>query len=968
MTWFLKKRVEEETTPLEGNLPSSGQQFIAGAKLAYQKTDAWFRKSRLENEILDPMIERLGGPEAIVPRTPEEWRRYLNKETRPDYVLDRAQDLMRMSPEDWGDLPRDRNQFDALRNQRDLAEEEETQALLARGDSPFAQFAGSMAGYMTDETSLPFLFMGGSLAKGLGRFVLAEAALGAAGEVPAGLREGARAERLGQEAPDFANQVATGALFGGAFGAVLGGGAKALEYLAARQAGDLANRPPGAAGVDVDAETQAAERAYRAGADLSVTPPTAFSRVVEAGSGYTVVTDGQGRMLRREGTRAWRNNNPGNIEYGKFAQSMGAIGSDGRFAVFPTYADGRRAKEQLLWGTASYRNLTIRGAISRYAPSFENDTAAYARTVASAIGVSADTPMASLSGAQRKTMLDAMEKVEGFRAGKENGVQASHSAADYEPVTGGGRSGGFAGGGVDGGATGRRRGPTEFYEVTTPAGRRVDVQYRVRDMGELLAAEGDLQPRDRSRAASDEQIAKIAAQLDASRLMPGPESDRGAPVIGPDRVVESGNGRVAALRLASETNPDGYAQYVQAIRDAGYDIPEGVKRPVLVAERTSEMTPDERRAFIRESNTSAIARMSATEQARFDGAGMTQAQFDAFQPGRRIGGAENAEFIRRMFAGMTAEERAPLMTRDGALSVEGLRRVRAALFARAFEADDLLQLATETENRSVMNLIRMLEDLAPDWAFFRSLVDAGMVRPEFDITAQLMDAIRIIAKARVENREGQSVIGAIRDRLDQGDMFAERDILTEALIEVFYKGDRARNPDLSGDILQRYAAEAANVGRADMDDLADAVSPVQVLDRAIAAAEGGTPFAPLPPRMQPEAAPLDVAGFDAAPFADGTAGRQLDQFNRAREDALLGEADEVAPVQGQARSAQEETADRLLNRGLTAGKLREMELKLGQDGDNVQILRGDEIARNLQAWSQLEDIAETCRIVRGGRE
>ncbi len=37
------------------------------------------------------------------------------------------------------------------------------------------------------------------------------------------------------------------------------------------------------------------------------------------------------------GTRAWRNNNPGNIRPSQFSYKNGAIGSAGGFAIFPTY-------------------------------------------------------------------------------------------------------------------------------------------------------------------------------------------------------------------------------------------------------------------------------------------------------------------------------------------------------------------------------------------------------------------------------------------------------------------------------------------------------------------------------------------------------------------------------------------------------------------------------------------------------
>lgn len=139
--------------------------------------------------------------------------------------------------------------------------------------------------------------------------------------------------------------------------------------------------------------------------------------VVDAGAGYTVVTTEDGTTERRTGTRAWRNNNPGNIEYGSFAKSMGAVGSDGRFAVFRSYDEGVAAKEALLFNSKGYSGKTILQAISRYAPSFENDTEAYASTIAAAAGVDINTPLADLSPEQRKLLLKAMERVEGYKTG-----------------------------------------------------------------------------------------------------------------------------------------------------------------------------------------------------------------------------------------------------------------------------------------------------------------------------------------------------------------------------------------------------------------------------------------------------------------------------------------------------------------------------------------------------------------------
>lgn len=48
------------------------------------------------------------------------------------------------------------------------------------------------------------------------------------------------------------------------------------------------------------------------------------------------------------GSRSHRNNNPGNIKFGEFALKHGAIGNDGKFAVFPTLEVGKNA-QRALW-------------------------------------------------------------------------------------------------------------------------------------------------------------------------------------------------------------------------------------------------------------------------------------------------------------------------------------------------------------------------------------------------------------------------------------------------------------------------------------------------------------------------------------------------------------------------------------------------------------------------------------------
>jgi len=143
-----------------------------------------------------------------------------------------------------------------------------------------------------------------------------------------------------------------------------------------------------------------------------------YGQVLGAGKGWTRVdVPGLGAVTVR-GDRSTRNHNPGNIEFGNYARSMGAIGTDGRFAVFPSREVGLAAQAGLLFNSKSYRDLTLAQAISRYAPAFENNTKAYASAVARAAGVSLNTKMKDIPVDLRDDILGAMHAVEGNRPAK----------------------------------------------------------------------------------------------------------------------------------------------------------------------------------------------------------------------------------------------------------------------------------------------------------------------------------------------------------------------------------------------------------------------------------------------------------------------------------------------------------------------------------------------------------------------
>lgn len=120
--------------------------------------------------------------------------------------------------------------------------------------------------------------------------------------------------------------------------------------------------------------------------------------------------------VRSGETRAWRNNNPGNIRNTDFAKRRGSLGKAGGFAVFPNEATGRQAVVDLL-STDTYQSLTINGAINRYAPSIENSTRNYQTLIQNFTGLDGGTILNTLNTQQLNGAANAIGRVEGWRVG-----------------------------------------------------------------------------------------------------------------------------------------------------------------------------------------------------------------------------------------------------------------------------------------------------------------------------------------------------------------------------------------------------------------------------------------------------------------------------------------------------------------------------------------------------------------------
>ncbi len=131
-------------------------------------------------------------------------------------------------------------------------------------------------------------------------------------------------------------------------------------------------------------------------------------------------------MSAKNNTRGFRNNNPGNIRLSKAAW-IGEIrpGRDKAFCTFETIYHGYRALLKLLRNySLLHRCKTVREMITRWAPSSENNTEAYIRTVCSRTGMLDSHAIDIDSKREMCKLAEAISFVENGRPGSMSDIES----------------------------------------------------------------------------------------------------------------------------------------------------------------------------------------------------------------------------------------------------------------------------------------------------------------------------------------------------------------------------------------------------------------------------------------------------------------------------------------------------------------------------------------------------------------
>lgn len=366
------------------------------------------------------------------------------------------------------------------------------------------------------------------------------------------------------------------------------------------------------------------------------------------------------------------------------------------------------------------------------------------------------------------------------------------------------------------------------YKITT--------RYEVVDLDDLKTSDAPdypaaMQPRDRSRQASADQVGEIARRLDPDRLGRHTDADRGAPVVSPDGVVESGNGRTMAIRRAYAENPQSAARYramVEAEAKAmGVDI-SGMTRPVLIRRRLTVLNDAERLDFTRAANRSSSLAYSTAEHAALDADRLSARVLDLYNGGD-LRSAQNAEFVRQFRrAAVSGEEAAAFQTADGTLSRAGEERISAALFAKAYGDKELAGLLFEEES-NIKSIGNGLRNAAIEFARLKEDIKAGYVGAEYDIAPDIVAAVNAVRNARAAGE-------TVADYVAQADMFSGGRDYLRPILKTFFRDDDFKRPvsaEKVGEALTRYAeaARAQNKNQLSMFDVAP--KPAEIIDNGL---------------------------------------------------------------------------------------------------------------------------------------
>lgn len=307
--------------------------------------------------------------------------------------------------------------------------------------------------------------------------------------------------------------------------------------------------------------------------------------------------------------------------------------------------------------------------------------------------------------------------------------------------------------------TGLLRGRTN--NVKTAKGEKISTVFALIDIDQVIASHTatgaenpnypqELQPRDRSRESSQAWVQKTANDLDPESLGRSGRADTGAPITGDDLVVESGNGRTMAIKLAYERGTaDEYKQWL--IDEADYfgfssEQIQTIAQPILIRIRNTEI---DRAQFAIDANQDDKLSFTATERAKADAKRLDENLLALFNPSEDgdLLAVSNQKFIQGFLNKLGDTEAAQYTTKDKKPTQALINRIKAAIFSKAYNDDRLLEMMADHTKPDLQNMLNALGVAAPKFIEAQA-ISRGNVQ---DISDQIVDGMEQAIDQRVAN-------------------------------------------------------------------------------------------------------------------------------------------------------------------------------------------------------------------------
>lgn len=442
-------------------------------------------------------------------------------------------------------------------------------------------------------------------------------------------------------------------------------------------------------------------------------------------------------------------------------------------------------------------------------------------------------------------------------------------------------------------AEGGKPAPQVGGEVFRKDGSRVSVDYELVDPGSLItshdkdfnvnpAYDQNLQQRGRDKITSQRQVDRIATAPIPEKLGASVSLGDGAPIVGPDHQVESGNARVLGLQRIMRENGPQAEMYREWLRSQGHDIGPNDNR-IMIRRRTTDMTPEERIGFAKEANLPDTMPLSAAERAKGDAALMDNKLMDQYDPSAGITDQKNIAFVRSFGKNVsgTGDENT-FVARDGSISQDGEKRIQTALVHKAYGSGALTESLSESTDPVAKVLADSMQDAAGSMARMRSQIDAGLIPKDMDMAPALLEAVDVVQRAR---SKGISLLDAV----NQLDMHTKLSPKAEMLLKAAY-GEKLAGR-MSGEAmadLLRFVAEKAEEQGKTTDMISGNLSAEQLVAQASERygkdsrrASGDAGVSGLPGARNAQGGsevrgPVSGAGGQEAPAGSGQAGERTD--------------------------------------------------------------------------------------------